>query len=227
VFTILPAPRSAFLLPSPFTVAIVTNNESPFQSSNSFFQAEKSLVRITQTLDFTCSANVTFCNSFLSALAANLTTTANCGADYTSQNPTVLQAYTGLLAYKPIYQASCLKNPATGSYCFADAVTNATSPEDSYVYYLALNTSLPGGSQPTCSTCLQNTMAVYSAAAANRSQPVASTYVAAAQQINVYCGPNFVNASIPAPVGAAGGRASMNPIVSASALALCVMAWLL
>lgn len=39
-----------------------------------------------------------------------------CGADYTAQNPLVLQAYGGLLAYASMYQAGCLKD-AAGSYC--------------------------------------------------------------------------------------------------------------
>lgn len=116
-------------------------------------------------------------------------------------------AYIGLIAYKPLYQASCLKDPVTSSYCFGDAITNATSPEDSYVYYLPLNDTLPGGAQPTCSTCLQNTMAVFSANAANRTQPVANTYIDAAKLININCGPGFVNATIPLPLssGAGGG----------------------
>jgi hypothetical protein len=157
----------------------------------------------------------------MQSLANNLTTAANCGSDYTAQNPTVLAAHTGLVAYQPLYTASCLKNPATSAYCFADAITNASSPTDSYVYYLPLNTSLPGGSQPTCNACLQNTMAVFDAAAANRSQPVASTYVAAAQQINVNCGPGFVNASIPA--AASGALSAFGGGVPSPALGLLTL----
>lgn len=163
----------------------------------------------------------------MQTLANNLTTTDNCGADYAAENPTVVAAHTGLIAYKPLYTASCLKNPSTSSYCFADAVTNASSPTDSYVYYLALNTSLPGGSQPTCNSCLQNTMAVFDAAAANRSQPVASTYVAAAQQINVNCGPGFVNASIPAALSLAPGAGAPSPLLAIVTLLACAVGMLL
>ena len=165
----------------------------------------------------------------MQAIANNLTSPENCGLDYTAQNPTVLAAHTGLIAYKPLYTASCLKNPSTSSYCFADAVTNASSPTDSYVYYLALNTSLPGGSQPTCNTCLQDTMAIFDAAAANRSQPVASTYVAAAQQINVNCGPGFVNASIPAALSLSPSTFSppASPLLGLVTVLVCVLAtWL-
>jgi len=162
------------------------------------------------------------------ALANNLTSSDNCGADYAAQNPTVLAAHTGLIAYEPLYTASCLKNPTTSAYCFADAVTNASSPTDSYVYYLALNTSLPGGSQPTCNTCLQDTMAIFDAAAANRSQPVSSTYVAAAQQINVNCGPGFVNASLPAPISLSPSTfGSPSPLLGlVTVLACALAAWL-
>jgi len=179
------------------------------QSSNSFFQAEKSVVRITETLDHSCSANVTFCKSFLSTIAYNLTLSSNCGADLTAQQPLVVQAYTGLIAYSPLYTASCLRNPSTSAYCFADAITNASSPTDAYVYYLPLDVALPGGSQPTCSQCLKNTMAVYEAASANRSQPIYDTYAAAAAQVNVQCGPNFVNASV-ASVSTSGASKSLS-----------------
>jgi hypothetical protein len=39
-----------------------------------------------------------------------------CGSDYLAQNPLILQAYDGLLAYQSMYQAGCLKDTA-GSYC--------------------------------------------------------------------------------------------------------------
>lgn len=139
----------------------------------------------------------------MQTIAHNLTQSTYCGADLTAQQPLVKQAYVGLLAYSPLYTVSCLRNPSTSAYCFADAITNSSSPTDSYVYYLPLNVSLPGGSQPTCSSCLQNTMAVYEAASANRSQAIASTYSAAAQQINVQCGPLFVNASVAAVASSA------------------------
>jgi hypothetical protein len=154
---------------------------------------------------------VTSCTSLLQTLARNLTTTANCGADLEAQNPTVLQAYAGLLAYPVLYSASCLRNPSTSAYCFADAVTNSSSPTDPYVYYLPLNVSLPGGSQPTCSTCLQQTMAIFETASANKSQGIYSTYTSAAGQINSQCGPGFVNATVAQVSTGAAGRIPRGP----------------
>ncbi|TAQ89106.1 hypothetical protein B7494_g2609 [Chlorociboria aeruginascens] len=194
-------------------ISAFTNNSTfqsclPFslllQNSNSFFQASKSLVRMTQTLDATCAAPLLSCNVLMTALASNLTSTANCGSDLSTFNPFVSTVHLGLEAYKVLYTASCLRDPSTSSYCFADAVTNASSPTDSYIYYLPLNISLPGGSQPTCDSCLKNTMAVFEAASADRSSSISSTYVNAATAIDLQCGPGFVNASLPTAVTSRG-----------------------
>lgn len=69
----------------------------------------------------------------------------------------------------------------------------------------------------TCSACLQNTMAVLGAAAANRSQPVAGVYEGAARVVNSFCGPAWVNASLPAALSGGtrrgGGVASVLAVV--------------
>ncbi|KAI9775267.1 MAG: hypothetical protein M1839_001319 [Geoglossum umbratile] len=165
------------------------------QNSQSFFQAEKSIVRVTQALDATCNVNVSECANTMSTLARNIKLPSNCGSDYNAQNPLVVQAYQGLLAYEPLYRAGCAAAPSTGSYCFANAITNTTNTADSYVYFLPLGITLPGGARPTCNSCLQSTMAIYAAFAGNTTQPLSGTYVSAAQQINIGCGPNFVNAT--------------------------------
>ena len=200
------------------------------QNSNSFFDATKSVLHITQTLDATCSADINICTPLMSSLAANISASANCASDLVNQNPLIQQAELALKAYKPLYSASCLRNPQTSSYCFADAITNSTSPTDSYIYHLPLNTSLPGGSQPTCNTCLKSTMAIFSAASSDRSSAIAQTYLTAAQQINVQCGPNFVNASLAAEIKSSGstltpGFASSN--IGVLALVMLLGSWLL
>ncbi|KAI9742820.1 MAG: hypothetical protein M1818_003549 [Claussenomyces sp. TS43310] len=200
------------------------------ESSVSFFQVEKSIVRVTQTLDVACGANVTSCNVYLSTLANNLTTAANCAADYANGNSVVMQVYTGLISYRTMYQASCLRDPSTDSYCFADAITNSTSPTNSYIYYLPLNTSLPGGTNPTCNTCLQHTMAVFQTSAANRSQPVSSLYAPAAQQINAICGPGFLNTTVPVEAAVTSTSAVFGPYshtVGLVALVMLVFGWVL
>ena len=140
----------------------------------------------------------------MSTLAQQLLLDSNCGGDYKLQNPLVRQARAGLVAYDPLYKASCLKDPSPSSsssssdkkYCFANAVTNVTSPADSYVYYLPLGMPLPGGSQLTCSACLKDTMGFFAESAGNKSQPIAAVYKDAAMMINMGCGPGFVNQTV-------------------------------
>lgn len=164
----------------------------------------------------------------MAAYAANITSTSACASDLSSQNPTIQQARLGLLAYRTLYSASCLRNPSTSAYCFADAITNSSSPTDSYIYFLPLNISLVGGSQPTCDSCLKNTMSVFEAASSDRSSALASDYVSAAMQVNVNCGPNFVNQSL-AAAAASGSPSSMSagPSWGLFALVLLVASWLL
>ncbi|RDL40651.1 Uncharacterized protein BP5553_00630 [Venustampulla echinocandica] len=197
------------------------------QNSQSFFQAETSIVRITRTLDATCAADVSLCGKIMDSLGRNITTDDACASDIANLNPLILQARLGLLAYKPLYTASCLKNPVAKSYCFADAITNSSNPSDNYLYYLPLNVSLPSGSQPTCNTCLHNTMAVFEAATSDRSSAIANNFVDAAMQINVKCGPNFVNASLAAPITSdAQSLALMSGGMPLIMLGLAVASWL-
>ncbi|KAK4146321.1 uncharacterized protein C8A04DRAFT_9897 [Dichotomopilus funicola] len=178
-----------------------------FEQSTSFFDAQHSLVGITRTLDATCAADVTFCTSYLRQLASNLTLPENCGADYALGNPVVTDTHLAMLAYAPVYGAGCLRDPATGAYCYANAITNQTNVSAPYFYFLPLNKTLPGTTVPQCGACLQRTMALYKAATADRSQPIAATYQTAAEQVNVICGPGFVNESLAAEVVPSSGAA--------------------
>lgn len=145
-------------------------------------------------------------------LANEIQSDSNCGADFSLGNPVVAQAYTGLIAYQPSYHAGCLTD-SDGKYCFANAVTNSSAPTSSYIYYLPLGVQLPGGTQPTCDTCLQKTMSMFASYATNSSQPLSMDYGSAAQQVDMTCGPSFA-ASAAVSTGAA-------PAISArSALSL-------
>ncbi|KAI9849631.1 MAG: hypothetical protein M1837_002756 [Sclerophora amabilis] len=166
------------------------------QSSNSFFKAARSPVRIHQVLDATCDVDFETCSTLMNDLATRLVLDEYCGQDFEQENPLVGQAYNGFVAYGPLFQAGCLRS-GSGSYCFADAITNTSSPADSYIYHLALGMSLPGGSQPTCNSCLQDSMSIFANAASDSRQPLRKNYVNAAQQIDLNCGPDFVNSTIP------------------------------
>ncbi|KAK3302425.1 uncharacterized protein B0T15DRAFT_496889 [Chaetomium strumarium] len=184
-----------------------------FDNSKSFFQAQRTPVSITRTLDATCAANVTLCNDYMQQLAQNLTKPENCGADFEREQPAVVDAYLAMAAYAPVYSAGCLKDPDTGAYCYANAVTNGTNYSTTYFYFLPLNRTLPGSTVPACGDCLQQTMAQFQAATADRRQMIARTYVEAAKQVNTICGPGFVNESLAAEVipasGAVSGRVAM------------------
>jgi hypothetical protein len=78
---------------------------------------------------------------------------------------------------------------------------------------------------PSCNNCLQQTMGVFEAASSDRSTALASDYVNAAQQVNVMCGANFVNASLAAPVKA--GAQSLGSNTWMLALVLVVASLLL
>ncbi|KAF2643408.1 hypothetical protein P280DRAFT_467440 [Massarina eburnea CBS 473.64] len=171
------------------------------QTSTGLFDASKSFVRITQTLEATCAANMTQCLGGMNALARELKTNAACGVDYNNNNAQAVQAYNALIAYEPLYRASCLRDD-DGNFCYANAVTNTTTQgTDANPYYMPLGMKLVSG-RPTCNTCLQNTMAIFSTFAGNASQPLSQTYPAGAQQVIVYCGQNFVNVTA-APLKAA------------------------
>lgn len=157
--------------------------------------ASRSLVQLDQTLDAVCGASFTQCSGLMSNLANQIMSDSNCGQDLQMQNPLVLQAYNGFIAYPTLYQAGCLKDD-TGDYCYANAVMNASAASSYYLYYLPLGVQLPGGSVPSCNRCLQNTMAIFATAAANSSVPLHMDYTAAAQMIDMNCGPSFVDATV-------------------------------
>lgn len=169
---------------------------------------------------------MTFCANYLAQLSTNLTLPSNCLVEYEESNAVVVDSYVGMLAYAPLYTAACLKNAAKAEYCYADAITNTTNPSNAYFYYLPLNISLPAGTVPSCNACLQDTMDMFRTAAANRQQPIANTYVAAAQQANALCGPAFVNATLP-PVPVASSAVSRLRQPGSSSLAVAGVSLLL
>lgn len=141
------------------------------------------------------------------------------------QNPMVTQAYNGFVAYQPLYHAGCLTDN-DGNYCFADAATNASAPTSSYIYYLPLGVQLPGGTQPTCNTCLQNTMAIFSTYASNSSQPLNDDYSTAAQQVDVLCGSRFVEATTVKSTSSAVGAVAPNGLLTVSTLFVVLLSFL-
>ena len=221
VETASPSTGASSPLPSPFDTSLGSNFTYPacptffksfldnpafrdcrptsllLQNSNSFFKTSRSPALLSQALDASCGASLAQCSPLMASLATQLIQDSNCGQEYRNQNPLVTQAHAGLIAYEPLYRATCLKSSETENYCFADAISNTSNPSDSYPYYTVLGTNLPAASRPTCSKCLQDTMGIFAEYAVNKAQPVSETYVSTAQQIILGCGPEFVNALVP------------------------------
>jgi hypothetical protein len=184
---------------------------------------------MAETLNIACAAPLPICQPLMASLASDLISSSHCGADYQNQNPLVSQAHAGLVAYEAVYQATCLKSNATGSYCFAEAITNQLNPSDAYPYYTAVGLNLPIGSHPTCSKCLQDTMSIFAGYAKDKAQPLAATYINTAQEIDVDCGATFADTSV--PVGTMSSstsvarRSNINDL-AATAVALAVVFFL-
>ncbi|KAI2715208.1 hypothetical protein CBS147332_4862 [Penicillium roqueforti] len=166
------------------------------ENSNGFFHTLNSASATSRILDTSCSANVSKCASIMTALAADLLKPANCGDDYDNGNSVVKGTYRDLVAYEPIYRTTCLTNPSTQNYCFVDAVSNSTNPDDYNVYLMPLGTPLTVGDVPTCNKCLKTTMDVFSRWARRDGQSLDSTYLPSAKIINAHCGDGFALTNI-------------------------------
>ena len=184
------------------------------QTSSGFFDASKTYLRITQTLDATCGVNAQQCKNVMDGWARELQLSSNCKTDYANSNAVIIQAYNGLVAYQPAFQASCLRD-ADGRYCFANAVSNVSSIRDSLPYYLPIGQELPGGTRPTCNQCLQDAMSSFAPFSNNASQPLSKTYSSAAQQISIACGKSFLSvAAVPLKAAAPTTSPPVTPTVT-------------
>ena len=121
---------------------------------------------------------------------------SNCGGDYESNNSVVQNVYQELMAYEPMYSASCLSNPDTKDYCFVDAVTNTTAPNDYNVYFIPIGSTLSSSGKLTCNKCLQATMKIFAHWATIDGQSLDSTYLPSATVVNNHCGSNFATTNV-------------------------------
>ncbi|KAL5335111.1 hypothetical protein BJX70DRAFT_376003 [Aspergillus crustosus] len=166
------------------------------RDSTGFFHTLTSAASTSHVLDIACAADVTSCASTMSSFASDLLDDANCGQDYKDGNPLVTNAYTNMIIYEPIYRATCLQNPDTTNYCFVDAVTNTSNPADYDVYLLPYGSTTDSKSLPTCDSCLQATLDIFSKWAQVEDQPLANSYLPSATTINNRYGANFANVNI-------------------------------
>lgn len=165
-------------------------------NSNSFFHTLTSAVATSHVLDVACSQSVTKCALTMTTLAKEMLHDKNCGQDYNANNSVVQSVYQELIAYEPMYRASCLTNPDTKDYCFVDAVTNTTAPNDYNVYFMPVGSTLTPSGKLTCNECLQATMKIFAQWASTDGQSLDTTYLPSAKVVNGYCGSNFANTNV-------------------------------
>lgn len=199
-----------------------TNTHRMQQNSMSFFNAARNASTLDPVLSASCNIVTDACSALMASYVSELQSSEACYQDYSRENPTVRQAYNGLISYDILYRASCQRATSSSSsnsssdYCFTNAITNATNPSDSYIYYLPLGVPLPATSTLTCSRCLQDTMNIFAGSAGNRSQPLRLTYGAASSLINQHCGPNFVDQNVPGTTDSGVAKAAVPGLGGAS-----------
>lgn len=165
------------------------------ENSNSFFHTLASAAATSRVLDTACSQPLSKCASIMTDLAEQMLHEDNCGQDYESNNSVVQGTYQDLMAYKPIYLATCSTNAATKNYCFVDAVKNTTVPNDYNVYFMPLG-SVMGSGRLTCGQCLRDTVNIFAHWATVDGQALDTTYLPSARTINEICGAGFANTNV-------------------------------
>ncbi|KAJ5807886.1 hypothetical protein N7474_009155 [Penicillium riverlandense] len=166
------------------------------ENSVSFFHILSSATETSHVLDIACNAPVTRCADILSSLANDMLKDENCGPDYSQGNSVVQGAYDDMVAYEPLYHATCLTNPVTQNYCFVDAVKNASAPADYNTYFVPLGETLGSHGLVTCNQCLQATMGLFASWATHDDQPLDKSYLPSARALNGQCGAGFVPTNI-------------------------------
>ncbi|KAJ5934103.1 hypothetical protein N7466_003650 [Penicillium verhagenii] len=166
-----------------------------FENSNGFFHDLSSATTTARVLDTACSEPVIECQSIMNSLATKMLDGSNCGPDYEAGNSVVTDTYQQLMAYEPVYRATCLINTLTDDYCFVDAVTNTTAANDYNVYFIPIGNTLTKGTL-TCNECLKATMDIYAEWAKVDGQSLDSTYLPSAKIVNEYCGSGFADTNI-------------------------------
>ncbi|KAK9457607.1 hypothetical protein V1511DRAFT_455396 [Dipodascopsis uninucleata] len=167
-------------------------------TSESFFEVTKSgISTLTSAIDLACNADFQQCATLMTDYAGEMLSPETCLDDYMLQNPQVVNAYNGFMAYSMMYWASCLRS-ANGSYCFVDSMYGGpTTFRTSFLYFLPLGYTYPSAAgAPSCSKCTSSIMKIFNRFTGNKSYAITDTYKSASKVINEKCGAIFVPASL-------------------------------
>lgn len=72
---------------------------------------------VSQVLDASCAVSPSTCGQVMDYYASALIENTNCGLDYEAGHPTVVAALQGLQNYLLYYEAGCLRDNTTATYC--------------------------------------------------------------------------------------------------------------
>jgi hypothetical protein len=112
-----------------------------------------------------------------------------------------------------MFDAGCLSDPTTNSYCYVSAVANS-NPSDVYFYNLPLGFNLPNSTASTCSACTKSLLGLYAAGLGSSTGSTLTglrkTYQNAVGVAQSQCGQAYAHMADTA--GAAGLRAGMGSV---------------
>ncbi|PCH35402.1 hypothetical protein WOLCODRAFT_139891 [Wolfiporia cocos MD-104 SS10] len=192
--------------------------------STAFIEAQNNLTLLNNVLWGTCNTGPSLdqCTANMDWFAQELQTA--CAIDLKANNELAASTLVGLHAYSLMRATACLPANTTNTYCYIDAVANSGSA-DAYFYELPLGLSVPNGTTPSCSMCIQDVMAVYVEEGLGTAD-LGTTYAHAAAVADTACGNGFVQA---VESQSKSGGSPVAPVAQAAAwaLALSVMsaAW--
>ncbi|KAF7763989.1 hypothetical protein Agabi119p4_8526 [Agaricus bisporus var. burnettii] len=166
------------------------------QSSSAFIDAQSNYTLMNTLLWGTCNIDlgVNQCRANMGWLAESLQ--QECEMDLNDRNDLALDALTAMNAYQLMYDAACMSNPSTNTYCYIEALVKTGSP-DLYLYQLPFGPSLPSNvTGLTCSPCSKSVLNLYSSALNNETtadnmKGLQQTYDRAVGKVNQVCGNDF------------------------------------
>ncbi|PFH49905.1 hypothetical protein AMATHDRAFT_75921 [Amanita thiersii Skay4041] len=246
-------PSSPPLLPTPFPqpfeqlsadnlsiacatfLANMTNSPSfrrcrPFslllQNSNTFVQAQTNLSLINNITWGICNAPIpkSQCVQNMNSYASQLQD--SCSKELDNHVAVVSDALVGLNAFAVMYDAACLIDPSSTTYCYVNGV-HAPTPQDIYLYNLPLGLRFPTKATPSCTACSKDILNIYAMALEHPPQAdtvhaLSTTYDSAAKPAMANCGNNF------AVVINASGAASITVLPSLSTFPLFItLTWII
>lgn len=171
------------------------------QNSATFIDTQSNLTLMNTLVWGTCNTNLgtNQCNANMGWFASTLESA--CDGDLKDKNSLAEDTLTALNAYQLLYEAACAPDPQSNTYCYIDAVANA-SPADLYLYQLPLGIPLPDDARNfSCSTCSKGLLNTYVTALSNQTLSegltgLKATYEASMPIVNSACGATFAKTGV-------------------------------